>query len=66
MKSVNPYLNFDGNTLEAFQFYKSVFGGDFGFNMGYFADDEVLPPRNSRRANYALLADAPSEKAHAV
>ena len=29
MKSVNPYLNFAGNTEEAFNFYKSVFGGDF-------------------------------------
>lgn len=29
MRSVNPYLNFDGNTEEAFNFYKSVFGGEF-------------------------------------
>lgn len=29
MKSVSPYLNFKGNTLEAFTFYKSVFGGEF-------------------------------------
>lgn len=28
MKSVNPYLNFDGNTEEAFEFYRSVFGGE--------------------------------------
>jgi len=28
MKSVNPYLNFDGNTEEAFEFYQSVFGGE--------------------------------------
>src|SRR5690606_30341352 len=27
--SVNPYLNFNGNTEEAFNFYKSVFGGEF-------------------------------------
>ena len=26
---VNPYLNFDGNAEEAFNFYKSVFGGEF-------------------------------------
>lgn len=30
MKSVNPYLNFDGNTEEAFDFYRSAFGGEFG------------------------------------
>lgn len=29
MKQVNPYLNFDGNTEVAFNFYKSVFGGSF-------------------------------------
>ena len=29
MKAVNPYLNFNGNTEEAFTFYRSVFGGDF-------------------------------------
>lgn len=26
---INPYLNFPGNTEEAFSFYKSVFGGEF-------------------------------------
>lgn len=29
MISVNPYLNFQGNTEEAFNFYRSVFGGEF-------------------------------------
>ena len=29
MVTINPYLNFPGNTEEAFNFYKSVFGGDF-------------------------------------
>lgn len=29
MKSINPYLIFPGNTEEAFNFYKKVFGGDF-------------------------------------
>lgn len=26
---MSPYLNFDGKTEEAFNFYKSVFGGEF-------------------------------------
>ena len=30
---VNPYLNFDGQTEEAFNFYKSVFGGEFTGKM---------------------------------
>jgi PhnB protein len=29
MTVVSPYLNFNGNTEEAFNFYRSVFGGDF-------------------------------------
>ena len=29
MKAINPYLNFPGNTEEAFNFYKSVLGGEF-------------------------------------
>jgi len=29
MVTVNPYLNFNGNTEEVFNFYKSVFGGEF-------------------------------------
>ena len=29
MASINPYVNFSGNTEEVFNFYKSVFGGEF-------------------------------------
>lgn len=29
MATLNPYLNFNGNTEEAFNFYKSVFGREF-------------------------------------
>lgn len=29
MAHINPYVMFNGNTLEAFDFYKSVFGGEF-------------------------------------
>ena len=29
MATINPYLNFRGNCEEAFEFYKSVFGGKF-------------------------------------
>ena len=29
MATMNPYLNFQGNTEEAFNFYRSVFGGEF-------------------------------------
>ena len=29
MATINPWINFNGNTEEAFTFYKSVFGGEF-------------------------------------
>src|SRR5690606_40243898 len=37
MKVANPYLNFDGKAEEAFQFYRSVFGGEFT-NVTRFRD----------------------------
>jgi PhnB protein len=30
MPTINPYINFNGNAEEAFTFYKSIFGGEFG------------------------------------
>ncbi|HEY9311693.1 VOC family protein [Williamsia sp.] len=36
MKSVNPYLNFNGNTEEVFTFYQSVFGGEL--QLARFSD----------------------------
>ena len=50
MTAVNPYLNFPGNTREAFDFYRSVFGGeflavlrfrDFGENTMGIPDEEM-------------------------
>lgn len=29
MTTINPHINFNGNAEEAFNFYKSVFGGEF-------------------------------------
>jgi PhnB protein len=29
MATINPYINFNGNAEEAFNFYKSIFGGEF-------------------------------------
>ena len=42
MARTNTYLNFPRNTEEAFNFYKSVFGGEFGAGgIGRFKD---IPP----------------------
>lgn len=41
MATIHTYLNFEGNCEEAFNFYKSVFGGDFTY-IGKFGD---MPPQ---------------------
>lgn len=35
MRSVDTYLNFSGNAREAFEFYRSVFGGEFESTFTY-------------------------------
>ena len=37
MALINPHINFNGNAEEAFNFYKSVFGGEFA-NIVRFKD----------------------------
>ena len=37
MTTVNVYLTFNGNCLEAFEFYQSVFGGEFPY-VGRFKE----------------------------
>ena len=40
MAQINPYIHFNGNAEEAFNFYKSVFGGEFAMVMR-FKDLEI-------------------------
>jgi PhnB protein len=46
MASINPYLNFPGNTEEAFNFYKAAFGGEFAMVQRFkdMPGKEKLPP----------------------
>lgn len=48
MASTSIYLNFPGNTEDAFNFYKSVFGGEFGNDgiarFGDIPQDDQSPP----------------------
>ena len=46
MASINPYLTFNGNCEAAFNFYKSVFGGEFPY-IGRFKD---MPPQEGQKA----------------
>ena len=55
--ALNPYLFFDGNCREAFEFYRSVFGGDFMF-MQTFGDapsDLNLPEADKDRIMHVSL-----------
>ena len=47
MTTINPYLNFGGNCEEAFNFYKSLFGGEF-LTVMRFKDSppELNMPKN--------------------
>lgn len=47
MATVNIYLTFNGNCEEAFNFYKSVFGGEFPY-IGRFKD---MPPGQDSKLN---------------
>ncbi|MFA8344352.1 MAG: VOC family protein [Rhodothermaceae bacterium] len=53
MATINTYLTFKGNCEEAFNFYKSVFGGDFAY-VGRFKE---MPPNPD-----CQIAEADKEK----
>ena len=46
MTTVNIYLTFNGNCKQAFDFYKSIFGGDFDYigTFGEMTPQEDMPP----------------------
>lgn len=48
MATINPYINFNGNAEEAFEFYRSVFGGEFGKIVRFkdIASDEFPVPES--------------------
>ena len=57
MATLNPYLNFDGDTEEAFNFYKSVFGGDFQ-NITRFSDTPQgaqMKPEDAKKIMHVSL-----------
>lgn len=59
MASVNAYLNFTGDCEAAFNFYRSVFGGEFGF-VGRFKDipaseGQPLDPEQGEKIMHIVL-----------
>ncbi len=61
MKQVNPYLNFNGNTEEAFNFYKSVFGGEF-VGLTRFKDTPEGAKLNAREKEKLMHVSLPVGK----
>lgn len=58
MTKLNPYLNFDGKAEEAFNFYKSVFGGEFKggiFRTGSAPGTENLSEEEKNRVMHIAL-----------
>ena len=61
MAHVNAYLNFAGNTEEAFNFYKSVFGGTF-VNLQRFKDTphgDSIPAHEREKIMHIALPVGP-------
>lgn len=57
MAALNPYLNFDGKTEEAFNFYKSVFGGEFEVlqRIKEIPGGDQYPPNEQNRVMHVSL-----------
>lgn len=58
MALINPHVNFNGNAEEAFNFYKSIFGGDFE-NITRFKDLSVpgnpIAPQEANKIMHIAL-----------
>lgn len=54
MLSINPYLNFNGNCEEAFNFYKKVFGREF-LSISRFKDAPAGGPPVSKEESEKVL-----------
>lgn len=61
MPTINPYLNFPGTTEEAFNFYRSVFGGDF-FNLTRFKETPEAKRLNGKEGNMLMHVSLPIGK----
>lgn len=62
MATINPHINFNGNAEEAFNFYKTVFGGEFAKIIRFkdFASSEF--PVAQKEENKIMLIALPIGK----
>ena len=61
MPRINPWINFNGNAKEAFDFYKSVFGGDFTKLVRFEGSDKILRIELPIGSNVLIANDVPEE-----
>lgn len=61
MPTINPYLIFNGNCEEAFEFYKSVFGGEFTY-IGRFKDMPGGKPVSDSEKDLIMHVSLPLDK----
>lgn len=64
MTTVNIYLTFDGNCREAFEFYKSVFGGEFPHvsTFGEMPPQKGMPPISDELKDKIMHISLPISK----
>jgi len=59
MKTINPYLIFNGNAKEAFDFYQSVFGGEiFKMRFSEMPGKDEIPDADQTKLAHVALAIA--------
>ncbi|HBB93164.1 MAG: glyoxalase [Bacteroidetes bacterium GWF2_49_14] len=70
MSRVSTYLNFPRNTEEAFNFYKSVFGGEFGghgiMRLGDTPPAEGMPALSEDDKNLVMHIELPILGGHVL
>jgi len=62
MALINPHINFNGNAEEAFNFYKSVFGGEFAMIIRFKDFSSPEHPISEREANKIMHIALPIGK----
>ena len=63
MAIINPHINFNGNAEEAFNFYQSVFGGEFSIIIRYKDmgnPDFVVPEKDADKIMHIELPVGPN------
>ena len=63
MALINPHINFNGNAEEAFNFYRSVFGGEFARVMRFKdlpSPEFPVPEKEANKIMHIALTIGPN------